>query len=52
MNCSALAYATTDERKASVRRAALEGRNMWWNMHSAVYRQGEGKDAPNLRLDA
>ena len=48
----AKAYATTDERKASVRRAALEGRNMWWNMYSAIYRHGEGKDAPTLRLDA
>ncbi len=48
----AKAYATTDERKASVRRAALEGRNMWWNMYSAVYRHGEGKDAPTLRLDS
>ena len=49
---TAAAHATTPEQKASVRRAALEGRNMWWNMYSAVYKMGEGKDAPTLRLDA
>ncbi len=49
---AASAFATTDEKKQSVRRASLEGRNMWWNMYSAIYRKGEGKDAPVLRLDA
>ena len=44
-------HATTEEKKRSVRRAALEGRNMWWNMYSAVYRVGEGKEAPVLRLE-
>ena len=48
---AARAHATTDEKKRSVRRASLEGRNMWWNMYSAVYTMGEGKDAPVLRLD-
>ncbi|MFQ5933736.1 MAG: TenA family transcriptional regulator [Dehalococcoidia bacterium] len=43
-------FATTEEGKQRVRRAALEGRNMWWNMYSAIYRMGEGKDAPVLRL--
>jgi pyrroloquinoline-quinone synthase len=47
---TARTYATTDEKKQSVRRAALEGRNMWWNMYSAVYSVGEGKSAPVLRL--
>jgi len=42
-------FATSEEKKRSVRRAALEGRNMWWNMYSAIYRAGEGKDAPILR---
>lgn len=49
---AASTYATTDESKRSVRWAALEGRNMWWNMYSAVYRKGEGKPAPILHLDA
>ena len=49
---TAMALATTDEQKASVRRAALEGRNMWWNMYSAVYKMGEGKEARTLRIDA
>jgi len=43
-------YATTLEQRSGVRRAALEGRNMWWNMYSAVYRKGEGKEAPILTL--
>ncbi len=42
--------ATGDEARAGVRRAALEGRNMWWNMYSAIYEKGEGKTAPWLRL--
>ena len=46
------AYATTEEKKWSVRKASLEDRNMWWNMHSAVYKLGEGKDAPTLQLAA
>ena len=49
---TAAAHATTPEQKASVRRAALEGRNMWWNMYSAVYKMGEGKEARTLRMDA
>jgi pyrroloquinoline-quinone synthase len=49
---AARAYAKSPEEMRSVRRAALEGRNMWWNMYSAVYRLGEGKDAPVLRLEA
>lgn len=48
---TAMAHAKTPEEKASVRRAAIEGRNMWWNMYSAVYRKGEGKDAVMLRMD-
>ena len=48
---TARAHATTDEARSSVRRAALEGRNMWWNMYSAVYRMGEGRDAPMLRFE-
>lgn len=48
---AARSHATTDERMQSVRRASLEGRNMWWNMYSAVYRKCEGKDAPMLHLD-
>ncbi|MFQ5876034.1 MAG: TenA family transcriptional regulator [Dehalococcoidia bacterium] len=43
--------ATSQEMKQSVRRAALEGRNMWWNMYSAIYKMGEGRDAPILRLE-
>ena len=49
---AAIEHAKTDEEKQRVRRAALEGRNMWWNMYSAVSRKGEGKDAPYLRFDA
>lgn len=49
---AAMKFAKTDAQKQSVRRAALEGRNMWWNMYSAVYKKGEGKDAPYLRFDA
>ncbi len=48
---AARTHAKTDPQRQSVRRAALEGRNMWWNMYSAVYRMGEGKDAPVLRLE-
>ena len=48
---AAMTFAITDEQKQGVRRAALEGRNMWWNMYSAVYEQGEGKPAPRLRFD-
>jgi len=48
---TARAHATTEAARRSVRRAALEGRNMWWNMHSAVYRLGEGRDAPMLRFE-
>lgn len=44
--------ATTSEARASVRRAALEGRNMWWNMYSAVYAKTEGKKVPYLQFDA
>ncbi len=44
--------ARTDEARASVRRAALEGRNMWWNMYSAIYEKTEGKKAEWLRLAA
>jgi pyrroloquinoline quinone (PQQ) biosynthesis protein C len=40
-------HARPDQR-ASIRIAALEGRNMWWNMYSAVYRMSEGRDAPIL----
>lgn len=42
-------YATSQAQRQSIRRAALEGRNMWWNMYSAVYKMGEGKDASVLR---
>src|SRR3990172_3974903 len=49
---TAKAWADTDEKRSRVRWAALEGRNMWWNMYSAVYRRGEGKDAPVLELAA
>lgn len=48
---AAMANATTDEQQQRVRQAALEGRNMWWNMYSAVYEKGEGKPAPRLRFD-
>jgi pyrroloquinoline quinone (PQQ) biosynthesis protein C len=47
---TATAYAATDEKKRSVRRAALEGRTMWWNMHSAVYNLCETGEAPLLRV--
>jgi pyrroloquinoline-quinone synthase len=47
---TARAHAATPEECQSVRRAAMEGRNMWWNMHSAVYEAGEGRPAPTLRL--
>ena len=47
---TATTYAKTDAQRQRVRRAALEGRNMWWNMHSAVYEMGEGKPAPTLRF--
>jgi len=43
-------YAKTEEQKQSIRRASLEGRNMWWNMYSAVFEKGEGSDCPRLRL--
>ncbi|MEA2780428.1 MAG: pyrroloquinoline-quinone synthase [Rhodospirillaceae bacterium] len=48
---TARTHGATDEKKQSIRRAALEGRNMWWNMYSAIYSQGEGKNAPTLRLN-
>ena len=44
-------HATTDAKRRSVRRAALEGRTMWWNMHSAVYEAGERKPAPWQRVE-
>jgi pyrroloquinoline quinone (PQQ) biosynthesis protein C len=44
-------HARTDEKRQSVRRAAHEGRTMWWNMHSAVYEAGEKKRAPWLRVE-
>jgi pyrroloquinoline quinone (PQQ) biosynthesis protein C len=44
-------YATTEQRKRSVRQAALEGRTMWWNMHSAVYEAGERRPAPWMRVE-
>jgi len=44
-------HATSDEKRHSVRRAALEGRTMWWNMHSAAYAAGEGKPAPWMRVE-
>ena len=43
-------YAKTDERKQSIRRASLEGRNMWWNMYSAVFEKAESRDCPRLQL--
>ena len=49
---AAMAHATTDAAKQSVRRASLQGRNMWWNMYSAVYEKEEGKPAPRLTLDS
>lgn len=45
------AHAASEEKKRSVRTAALEGRNMWWNMYSAVYEKGEGKPCLKLRLE-
>lgn len=48
---TAKAYADTEEKRRRVRFAALEGRNMWWNMYSAVYQRSEGKDAPVLKLE-
>lgn len=48
---AAIGYATTEEKRRNVRRAALEGRNMWWNMYSAAYEKGEGKQAPRLHFD-
>ena len=45
-------YATSEEQMQGVRHAALEGRNMWWNMYSAVYKLGEEKQAPLLRLES
>ena len=44
-------YAADDAHRQRVRRAALEGRNMWWNMYSAIYRKGETNDAPALHFD-
>jgi pyrroloquinoline quinone (PQQ) biosynthesis protein C len=41
-------YARPDQ-KHSIRIAALEGRNMWWNMYSAVYNKFESKAAPYLK---
>ena len=43
-------YAEDDGHRRRIRIAALEGRNMWWNMYSAVYDKGEGKLAPRLSL--
>ena len=43
-------YATDDDHRRRIRIAALEGRNMWWNMYSAVYDKGEGGTAPRLSL--
>ena len=48
---AASAYARDDDHRQAIRKASLEGRNMWWNMYSAVYRKCEGRDAPNLHLD-
>lgn len=47
----AAANAKDEASRQAVRRAALEGRNMWWNMYSAVYEKGEGRKAPWLRLE-
>ncbi len=44
-------HSTSEDQRRSIRRAALEGRNMWWNMYSAVYQLGEGKEAPVLRVE-
>ncbi len=44
-------YATDDEHRQRIRLASLEGRNMWWNMYSAIYDKGEGKLAPRLSLE-
>lgn len=45
-------YCSGEAQKKRLRQAALEGRNMWWNMYSAVYQKGEGRAAPMLHLDA
>jgi pyrroloquinoline quinone (PQQ) biosynthesis protein C len=44
-------YAEDDAHRQRIRVASLEGRNMWWNMYSAVYDKYESKTAPRLRLD-
>lgn len=49
---AARSYCADEAQKKRLRQAALEGRNMWWNMYSAVYRKGEGKAAPLLHLDS
>ncbi len=48
---AASAYARDDDHRQAIRKASLEGRNMWWNMYSAVYAKCEGKDAPLLHFD-
>lgn len=48
---AARTYGTTEEKRRSIRRASLEGRNMWWNMYAAVYEMGEEKPCPRLRLE-
>ena len=47
---TARAHAKAEDQMQSVRRASLEGRNMWWNMYSAIYEAGEARKAPWLRL--
>jgi len=44
-------FAADDAHRQRIRIASLEGRNMWWNMYSAVYDKYEGKTAPRLSLD-
>ena len=44
-------YAEDEAHRQRIRRASLEGRNMWWNMYSAVYDKYEEKTAPRLSLD-
>lgn len=44
-------YAEDEAHRQRIRRASLEGRNMWWNMYSAVYDKHEEKTAPRLSLD-
>ena len=44
-------YAEDDDHRRRIRIAALEGRNMWWNMYSAIYDKGEGGTAPRLSLN-